>query len=145
MSQTDIESDVDAKPDSYYPTLEQVIACGPRKNEKHLKKLNKENYRWLIRDLESQLKKMLKTLNCFTTEWIPWQVHVSSYCWSSEGKSASDNPRSSYTGNNCPNIKPTCPSNAHLQQVRISGKPENTWSAEERNKLQKSITVDISA
>ena len=55
-SQTDGESDLDAKPKSYYPTMEEMIAADPSKLEKHLKAMNKSNVCCLVRDLVAQLK-----------------------------------------------------------------------------------------
>ena len=44
-----------------------------------------------------------------------------------------------------PQIKPTCPSRAHLLQVRISGIPEKVVNSDERNKQAMITTHDHSA
>ena len=108
--------------------------------------MNKENVCCLIRDLLSQLKNMRnslelsnnrmdsldKSMSQLTSEIQKVSQHLTTHDHHIQEKIA-------------PQIKPTCPSNAHLLQVRISGIPEKVVSSDERNKQEMIITHDHSA
>ena len=146
-SQTDGESDLDAKPKSYYPTMEEMIASDPSKLEKHLKGMNKSHICCLVRDLVAQLKYTRSRLDLSNTRMESVECSVSKL--TSEVEEVTKHlktPDNQITENTsvAQVTKPAIIANSHLMQIRVNGIPEKDVKKDDKNKQELIINHDHS-